>query len=528
MWKQGLIVFVITVAAYLSGLSGSFVFDDEHMIVENPLVNGGVPAALALDSAYWAFTRQSRGDRHEGVEYRPLTILAHRAIFAAGGGSPFLFRLVSIALHALTVLVLFLLLNRLGPGKTTALVATLLFALNPTFNEVVLIASNRSDIVVASSVLLVILLLLSGAGIVQKALAVFGLSCLALFSKESFAFAIPAVLLVSWASRVKRRTLLWGLLFPASLALTLYMLARRWALGTFFVSGPISYLDNPLALADLPTRFATGLGLIARHLLHLLSGYGLCADYSFPQVMPTSSLFEPLSFAGLILVGLFLSLLFVTKSPLAKAGITGFLINILLVSNLLFPIGTVMADRLSYVPALFLVMGGAAIADELKFDRKVKAAAALLWVSGFLLVTVTRIQDFSDTCTLFQQSLRCAPKSAKIWFGCGVCWARGEDRSRAIFAYHRALELYPAYEEAAIQLAQELEMTGHAEEGLNLFATFLAQNPSALRARFFYASMLAREGQYEKAIDEAERLFGTPWEERAKGLIERAREAMRR
>src|SRR5678816_1679111 len=93
-----------TLAAYWPVRTHQFVqYDDEWYIVANQHVKNG----LSAENFQWAFTTWSGGNWH------PLTWLSHMADVEAFGMNPAAHHLMSVAIHILNVVVLFLLLRAL-------------------------------------------------------------------------------------------------------------------------------------------------------------------------------------------------------------------------------------------------------------------------------------------------------------------------------------------------------------------------------------------------------------------------------
>jgi hypothetical protein len=89
-------------------------------------------------------------------------------------------------------------------------------------------------------------------------------------------------------------------------------------------------------------------------------------------------------------------------------------INFLPTSNLLFPIGTIMADRLLYLPSLGLL--GCAVFAIYAATRNPRIAAAVLCVivAGFAGRTWMRNEDWRSELAIATADLRTSPNSFKL------------------------------------------------------------------------------------------------------------------
>lgn len=106
-WLATAAVVLLTIAVYLPGLSGDFLFDDNPHIVRNELVqiDSLTPANLrrALSSSAFTFPNS-----------RPLAMLTFGVNHAFSGLNPFAFKATNLALHLLTGMVLYAVARRLA------------------------------------------------------------------------------------------------------------------------------------------------------------------------------------------------------------------------------------------------------------------------------------------------------------------------------------------------------------------------------------------------------------------------------
>jgi hypothetical protein len=130
-------------------LHGGFVFDDEILIVRNPLVHG----PLDMEGIFGGrFLGASAGQ--EAVPFwRPITVLIFWALWHLGHGTALVFHAFSLSVHILGALLAFRFLFRLGLPLTLAGLAAFAFAAHPSQVEGV------SWVAAASSPLMTVLLL---------------------------------------------------------------------------------------------------------------------------------------------------------------------------------------------------------------------------------------------------------------------------------------------------------------------------------------------------------------------------------
>lgn len=140
-------------AAVFSGtLHGDWVYDDEPLILANPMIQDPHHFWTSLGSDVFAY-RSAQGEA--GSPYwRPVTtlwfIINHRLY---GVESTLGWHVGSIALHTLATLLAFLVMRRLGMGPLAAGAAAWIFAVHPTRTENVAWISGVPDLLVAVGLL---------------------------------------------------------------------------------------------------------------------------------------------------------------------------------------------------------------------------------------------------------------------------------------------------------------------------------------------------------------------------------------
>ena len=104
--KAGLIIFVLGLIIFSSGLANGFVIDDQSQIVENPDVH-------SLTNIGKVFTGGTfnNGNRIVGVYYKPIMQIYFAVTNSLFGFNPFAFHFLQILLHIINAILLFVLLK---------------------------------------------------------------------------------------------------------------------------------------------------------------------------------------------------------------------------------------------------------------------------------------------------------------------------------------------------------------------------------------------------------------------------------
>ena len=460
-----LLLIGLVFAAYGNSLSNGFVFDDLPLISHNRTLSGLHQLWASFVQDYWAGSQ----DSHEGAVsprsglYRPLVTGSYTLNGSIAGVQPFGFHLVNVALHALVTFLLYLVALQWGLRQTAAAVAAGLFAVHPIHTEAVTSVVGRAELMMSAGALAFVWLASEGRRWLACPAFAF-----ALLSKEQ-ALVLPIVLLISEWSRYttshSRRMgglsgrFTWQIWRPYAaygLVALAYFALRGIALGGFALP-PVDSLVNPAALAGTWIRVCTAIKVAGMYLWLMLWPARLSANYSFDSITLADSMLDVGVFSSLLVWGALLLLIvwgFARKiPPLVFCGSLT-LFTFLPVSNVLLPIGTIMGERLFYLPSAGLcLLAGLAFERSLTFilsPARRTVLVILLLVMGIALIvrTAIRNQDWADNEHIASSILRVAPNNAMAHALLG--YARKahrtpESQAQALQSYETALHIYPDY-----------------------------------------------------------------------------------
>jgi hypothetical protein len=128
---------VLTVAAFTPVLGNGFIdYDDNEYVTNNLRVLDG----LSLEGLRWALTSFDNSNWH------PLTWVSHMADVELFGLQPWGHHLTSLALHALSVTLLFLVLNDMTGARFRSALVAALFAVHPLHVQSVAWIAERKDV----------------------------------------------------------------------------------------------------------------------------------------------------------------------------------------------------------------------------------------------------------------------------------------------------------------------------------------------------------------------------------------------
>jgi protein O-mannosyl-transferase len=427
-------------------MQAGFTLDDEPDIERNPAVQNGVDLLEIFASPM-----------PPGDLYRPVTVLTFALNERLAPRGAFAYHAANIMLHAGVTVLVFMLALRLFGIVQVAQIAAVLFALHPVHTEAVTSLVGRAELLAALFGLAAILSMdqadstLPGPARVASHMLALICFMLALFSKESAVVILPLLLLFRIARRgeslaaglpIELRSLDW---LPFALCTAVYLLFRFWTTGGMLVHSATP-LDNVLAFVPSSVRIRSALGVLWDYFGLLSFPLILSADYSYNEVPIVDSWTDPRFLAGGALVVAAVCVAVRDRRPAVTFAVAFPFIALSLTSNVLFPIGTIKAERLLYLPSVGWALLVAFSLDWLMRVpryRLISIGLLPILIGFFAARTWARNWDWLDNATLYRSIARSAPNSAKSHLNLGVLLQREKADAAAIGHYQRALEIYP-------------------------------------------------------------------------------------
>ena len=447
----------------LGALACHFAFDDRVLIVDDARIHlHSLRQFVAIwTTGYWPDPR--------GQElFRPVSKTLWALLWAIGGGThPAIYHVAGLVLGLAVVLLVYRFLLAVETPPRVAFIAALLFALLPIHTEATTSVVGSAETLAAAFALAALILYYRGR--TAWALVLFAL---AVFSKESAATfaALPLVFPRRNASLRTQLIAATGAAFVVAGALAAHFAVSRG-------SGAIPAIDNPAALLDPGRRILTALWVHCLYLYKSLVPITLSADYSYKQIPLVMGLDDWRAWAGLALAGGFL-LLALDRRYRAPALTYGILFCA--TDNILFPIGTIMGERLIYAPSIGLTLLAAILLARSRYWKSVLLALALVFGAR----TAYRNLDWLDAGHFYSKLVETAPGSAKSWYSLGVMRASHGDDLGAIQAYDRAIAIFPAYAEAFHNRGNSLVRLGRRAEAMESYRQCLRFDPGHAGAAY--------------------------------------------
>ncbi|MCA9726361.1 MAG: tetratricopeptide repeat protein [Candidatus Eisenbacteria bacterium] len=459
--------------SHLTALRAGFVFDDRGLVLKNSWVWEPTPGAV-LSNQYWP--------DHEGTGlYRPVTSFSYWVDGKIWGQHPFGFHLMNLLLHGIVTLLVFQLLVGFFPERVgTAALASLLFAVHPLHSEAVIAIAGRAELLAALFGLGAYLLArrFARAGGIVPIAGSGALLLLATLSKESAAglLLLPFfhALYARWegssdaaGARAESARAWWTAGWVWSAAMVPMFLLRIRILGSIFGLGTVSDVDNPLTSSPVLERVLTALGIQGWVFLKILAPLRLAADYSSRQILPSTTW----QVGGLVVAAAGIgSVIYLWRRrdwPLRWAAV--FLCaSGLLTSNLVFPIGTVFGERLTYLPLVATLWAILVVCTRL-FRGAIRPAGIVLlvlWTIALAARTEARGLDWKTNLSLFRAAAEAAPRSVKTWTNIAFGLIEEKRFDDALAAAAKAERINPDYGSMHLAMGSALNQAGRPNEAL--------------------------------------------------------------
>ncbi|MBN1293038.1 MAG: tetratricopeptide repeat protein [Candidatus Latescibacteria bacterium] len=491
-----LALFAFSWLLYANSLTNGFAFDDKSLVINNKFVNESYTLGRIFSTTY----REGVGFTGDSL-YRPVVILS----FVLNKGEKldaFPYHFVNITLNACNGFLLFLLLYFLTGQVNIAFFSALIFSFHPIHTEAVANIAGRPELFCAFFLFLSWIAFEKTKSLMIS-YCVGSLSFLAaLMSKETaimLPFMIVAIDLIKSRPLKDRRMLFkyGSLMFTAVLYLVIRWLVLKDKQGL----NP-EFVDNPIAQSPVMERLSTAFAVFVRYMYLMLAPYRLSSDYSYNQIPLQQSFLNIVPLVGLVLFISLLSLAFYLRktNKIYTTGLIIFLFPYLLVSNIFFPIGTIMGERLMYIPSAgFSLMTGWLIVYAFNKWRSVTVFFLGIIFLLFSVKIYKRNQEWYDDFSLFSADRKNSSQSVKVLSNLAFLAGNNGDYKTAMSLYREALGIFPEYDAGLRGLGKKYYDLKQYDESVKYYAKAVNLYPKRADLLYDYATVLEKLGRFTEA-----------------------------
>ncbi len=501
----GLAACLLGTIVFWNALQCGFVWDDYLLVEQNQRIRhlANIPGFFATDYV---------GDDYQTGIYRPVVLTAFTLEYALFGADPVGFHAAGLLFHGLNVLLVYLIGLRLLRKRTAAWIAAVLFAVHPVQSETVVSIAGQAGLL--SNLFGLSAWYVFGKGI-RRGTVTASLLLLSMLSKESgIVWAVPLLaesILFDPAGvwrNIKR-------LVPIFIATAIYLLMRMNALD----QAGVPQAAQTLGGEDLATRAVTMLRGYAHYMRLIFYPATLSGDYS-PDTIRISSHLDRLAWTGLVLLAITLAAFAATwkRHRPAALGLLLFFAGLAPVSNILFPIGNIIAERFLYLPLTgFFLFAGAVIAE---IDRRRAGIAVLL----AMLITIplgirsmVRTQDWMSHEAFMDGLIEAVPRSYRAKEALAERHLRSGEYDAALQAAREARAIFPDRSLRLLE-ARILKGSGRLGEAIQALQQLLREYPRDRRASLLLGETLYDARRFGEAY-ESYRVAGELFESDARAWI---------
>lgn len=432
------VIAVATFVAYIPALSGLFTnWDDMVYIGGNPYIKSLSGKNLAA-----IFSTNYMGN------YHPLAMLSLAVDYQINQFDPFVFHLTNLLIHIINSILVMIVLRQLTGKLELAAIAGLIFGVHTLHVESVAWISERKDVLYTCFYLLSMYSYLRF--IPKKDYRWLGFSLLFfllsnLSKGQGVTLAVSLFLVDLYKGRKLADIKVLAEKIPFLLAALIFGIvairAQEGADATIMANFPI---QQRVAFASY--------GLVM-YILKLIYPFSLSAYYPYPIIGNVGEV--PLVYWLCIIPALAFLVFAVYSRKMSKDlffGLAFFLVNIILLLQLL-PVGrAIMADRYAYVPSI----GFSFLAGYYLSDRRYIKAAGVAWgivavyVLLLMVLTFNRSKVWKNSETLWSDVLEKNPKVPVAWYNRGNTKMDSLNFQGAIEDYTECLKVDPGFWKAYI------------------------------------------------------------------------------
>ena len=522
-WIALSIFFVLAFILYGNTLGHQYCLDDSLVITRNAYTKEGlkgIPDIFTTESFTGFFGKQK--ELVSGARYRPLSIATFAVEQEFFQGKPMISHLINIILYALTAFFLFLVLQQTLKSyhrfDYLPFITALIFIFHPIHSEVVANIKGRDEILALLFSISACLMIIKYQEKQHRKFLIFAaiLWFLALLSKENaivFWLLMPMILFMYGIRQIKNYK---APVIVFTLTALVFLFIRYLVIGG--ASGVSNELMNDSFLGATPeVKYATIFYTLWKYITLLIYPSPLTFDY-YPYHISLVDWDNAWALTGLFiyLVLVILMLRYIKKNFFITLALVFYLIPLLLVSNLFFPIGTFMSERFMYFSSIgFCLLVALGFSYLIALGRQWKYGAFVIVTTVCLLFSakvISRNRAWYNDYTLFTTDVKTSSNGAKSNCSAGGILLESTDTitnpsrqlttlNQSITYLKKAISIHPKYFDAWLLLGNAyFKKDNGTDSALWCYTTMLSFNPDHKLALNNAQALVNREKAPEMKI----------------------------
>lgn len=492
--STGTAIFIVIVAALLAyGQAVNFTlgrFDEEGMIVNNMKV-------LKDSATFSDVVKEDPFFRDPGLNfYRPVQNVSLLLDVKIGKGKPSTFHATNLILHALTSIMILLILMRFTNNRTLSMLLALAYSVHPVFAQAIGWVPGRGDLIVGlcSAIMLHAVLRDPLLSSMRTVLTVVFSCAVAVFAKET-AILLPIMFVCalfvtperpSWTDRNFLIALIGSLVSGALYLWARSIIVQKTTPGNKF--GLEILMDNLRVVPEIIAKFIIPIGLqpmAAYTLTTTIIGSVLCV----------------------VIVVLIIRIPDRDKKLAALFGVAWFLLFTLPGAMFHHADGASAYDYLehrAYLPAVGLMVTFAMILSEFFHPARWNRAATALAVvcTAYLGVAYVHAKNYATPLAFYDKAVQGNPRSSLAYTNRGLVRENQGDVQGAADDYTAAINIDPTYAQAYVNRGNRLGAAGDAQRAKADYLMALRYKPSLFPARFNLGNYYLDAQQLDSAYEQ--------------------------
>jgi protein O-mannosyl-transferase len=504
-----LILIVLILGVYWPVQNYGFIgFDDSIYIIEN----GHVQSGISMEGIRWAFSTKYFGF------WNPLTWLSlmvdyHLFRLNAGG-----YHWTNVIIHIFNATLLFLFFRNLTGAIWRSAFIAALFAIHPINVESVVWIAERKNVL---STFFWMLTMLFYIRYVRKPgwkhyLPVFVSFALGLMSKPMLV-TLPFVLLLLdyWPLNrtiidTQNDTNIQAILKKGKEKLSFLILEK---IPLFVLSAVSICIMFYSPKSDYLTQFKSTIDAdFIQRINYAIFSYGMYLkklfwpmDLYIPYLYLNNPSWQIFLSAVILITITIIVCAYFKKYPYLPVGWFWYLGTLVPVIGIIQIGEHTMADRYAYVTfiGLFLMItwGGAQMALRNDILRKTFLFLPLLIIVLLIAATHDQIKRWSDTVTLFENTIKHDPANYAAYALLGQNFAKNGENEKALYYYDMALKLNPRVYVAYNNKGAILQRLGRRDEAIQVFQMAIRMDPASATAYYSVGLLYFEDKNLDECIE---------------------------
>jgi tetratricopeptide (TPR) repeat protein len=289
-----------------------------------------------------------------------------------------------------------------------------------------------------------------------------------------------------------------------------FMLHRKWWVGSF-ADLKMQIQHNPIAFAQGQEKWLTIFYIHFQYLWLQLWPAQLSCDYSMACIPMITSLYDPRNLLTLLTyVGLAVFLVLSLRSQhwhaVMLVSLSWYIIPFIPASQVLFQPGTVIAERVLYIPSIGICFITAWVLFTAwrrgYVTKEVFLAVCLIILLAYSARTLARNPDWHSQRTLFKSAIETCPNSGKARYNYAAELEMAREEEEAEQHYMVAASISDSYTSALGRLGKIWLKRGNLTRALEFYAGIINRSPKLYHEFAWHdtAYLLWQLGDLDKAI----------------------------